>query len=207
MGKSTLSISISVKLKKESQNTTFSILEILEKRWSPRQFSKKSISLSNINQLFEAARWASSSFNEQPWRFIVGKENDKTYREIFSTLMPANQTWLSDTPLLVLSLAKKTFTMNNQPNRHAWHDVGLAVNNMILQAVDLNIFAHQMAGFYVEKAIEIFKIPSDFEPVSITAFGYLETDSATQDKYLEQKNQRKRNLQEIFVFDKSPWIA
>jgi nitroreductase len=126
-----------------------------------------------LESLFEAARWAASSNNEQPWRYIVGVkgENPEQFDRLASTLVPANA-WAKDAPVLILSVAKTRFSQNNNPNRVALHDVGMATENLVLQALSEGIYVHQMGGFDVGKAREVFAIPEGFEPVAMIALGY-----------------------------------
>ncbi len=149
------------------------ILDLLKRRWSPRAFSDRPVEKDKLNSLLEAARWAASCFNEQPWRFIIATKEDKTeYDKLFSTMVEANQAWAHQAPVLMLTVAKLNFEKTQKPNRHALHDVGLAMGNLSLQATELGLFLHQMAGFSVTKARELFEIPPDAEPVAMVAIGY-----------------------------------
>ena len=149
------------------------INELLQKRFSPRAFEDRSVSRETVRTLLEAARWAPSSFNEQPWRFLVATRDDPTdFAKLLECLVPGNQEWAKDAPVLMLSVAKVTFSRNDKPNRHAYHDVGLAVSQLIVQATALGLRAHQMAGYDVEKARENYVIPEGFDPVAVLAIGY-----------------------------------
>ena len=126
----------------------YPIHELIKQRWSPLAFNIRPVEPEKIASLLEAARWAASCFNEQPWFFIVAtQDNAQEYEKLFSCLVEANQTWAKDAPLLMLSVAKLSFTRNNKPNRHALHDLGFAVGNLTLQAQALGLFVHQMGGF------------------------------------------------------------
>lgn len=152
---------------------TIEIHPLIEKRWSPRAFSDRPIEAEALLQLFEAARWAASSYNEQPWRFIVATRDDLLhYARLLGCLSEFNQKWADNAPVLMLSIAKTHFDRNDKPNRHAFHDVGLAMGNLITQATSLGIYVHQMAGFDPEKAREMLEIPEGFEPVAMCAIGY-----------------------------------
>ena len=146
--------------------------DLILRRWSPRIFSDKPISSQELTALFEAARWAASSYNEQPWRFLVGRKGDETYQKIFATLAEFNQGWVKTAPVLVLSLGKKTFTNNGSPNRYALHDTGAASATLALQATANGMHAHSMGGFDTEMVRASFAIPSDFEVGAVTAIGY-----------------------------------
>jgi nitroreductase len=155
------------------------IHELLQKRFSPRQFEDRAVSKETIRTLLEAARWAPSSFNEQPWRFIVATKDDPAeFEKLFACLKPGNQEWAKSAPALMLSAAKRTFTKNDKPNRHAFHDVGLAVSQLIAQATALGLHVHQMGGYHADKARETFGIPEEFDPVAAIAIGYSSVEPA-----------------------------
>lgn len=143
-------------------------------RWSPRAFSEQSVSLDDLALLLEAARWAPSCANEQPWRFIVARKEDAdSFAKILSVLDEGNQIWTKYAPVLMLTNAKRTFGATGKPNRWAPHDAGLALGSLTLQASALGIFVHPMAGFDADKARSVFQIPDDFEPMAAVAIGYL----------------------------------
>ena len=149
------------------------IHELLQKRYSPRAFDGRTVAKETLRTLFEAVRWAPSSFNEQPWRFIVATQEDMAeFERLLSCLVPGNQTWAKNAPVLALSVAKLHFTRNDKPNRHASHDVGLAVAQLVTQATALGLAVHQMAGFDIEVARTTYTIPESFEPVAAIALGY-----------------------------------
>jgi nitroreductase len=150
------------------------VIEPIAKRWSPRAFSSKAIDPKILDTLFEAARWSASSYNEQPWRFMVAsKDNHDHYQNMLSVANEWNQKWASLAPVLVLTVAKTHFSHNDKPNKHAWYDLGAAVASFSLEAAAHNIFVHQMAGIDPAKAKEIFAIPQGYEVVSLLAVGYL----------------------------------
>jgi nitroreductase len=153
--------------------TQHPIHELLRRRWSPHAFSPRPIETEKLQSLFEAARWAPSSFGEQPWVFIVAtKENPADYAKMFECLVEGNRAWASTAPVLVLSVASLSFAHNGKPNRHALHDVGAAMADLTLQAMSEGIFVHQMAGIDVNKARETYNIPATHEPVAGAAIGY-----------------------------------
>ena len=119
--------------------------DLILRRWSPRAFSDKEVSAAELKTLFEAARWAASSSNEQPWRFLVGRRGDATYQKIFNALVEFNQTWAGRAPVLVLSVAKKTFTEKGHPNAHSLHDTGASHGKSGL-AGDRQRLAHSFDG-------------------------------------------------------------
>jgi len=154
-------------------STDHPVLEILRKRWSPRAFSNRTIEKADILSLFEAARWAPSCFNDQPWQFIIAKQDDEeSFHRMLDCLVEKNQVWAKNSYLLVLAVARITFRTRGSVNRHSLHDMGLAIQNLMLQATSLGLYTHAMAGFSVEKARETYEIPDDFQPITAIAVGY-----------------------------------
>ena len=153
-------------------DTQYPIHDLLRHRWSPRAFDERPLEPEKLKSLFEAARWAPSSNNEQPWRFLVAvKDNKSEYDRLFNCLVEANQQWAHRAPTLMLSLAKLKFE-DGSLNRHALHDTGMAVENLVIQATALGLVAHQMAGFRVDQMRTDCQIPGDYDPVAIIAIGY-----------------------------------
>jgi nitroreductase len=148
------------------------VLPIIHQRWSPRSFADRDVSPALLHKLFEAARWAPSSFNEQPWRFFVGVRNSSTYNKIASSLVPFNQAWALKAPILILGVAKTKFSHNNTPNGYAVYDLGAATALLTLQAASLGLFTHQMAGFDHDAARQVLEVPEDYALGSVTALGY-----------------------------------
>jgi len=186
--------------------TEYPIADILRRRWSPRAFSDRFVEPEKLRSLFEAARWAASSFNEQPWCFIVAtKQKLEEHARLLSCLVEKNQQWARQAPVLMVSVAKMNFDHTGKPNRHACHDVGLAVGNMIVQATALDLFVHQMAGFSPERVREIYGVPPDFEPVAAIAIGYTADIDALPEPFRQQElRERSRNPINSFVFE-SRW--
>jgi nitroreductase len=149
-----------------------SIHPLISTRRSIRAFADREVSADELHALFDAARWAASAFNEQPWRFIVARKNEAGFQEMCSCLNEWNRNWAKHASFLVLAMTKQTLTQTGKPNRHASHDLGLAIGNLSTQATASGIYLHQMAGFDVQQAIEVFNLPADFEPVTIIAGGY-----------------------------------
>jgi nitroreductase len=150
------------------------ILDLLSRRWSPRAFADRPVEAEILRTLFEAARWAPSSFNEQPWRFIVAtREDPDDYAKLLSCLVEWNRQWAQGAPVLLLSTASSSFAKNGKANPHGWHDVGLAMMSLAVQATELGIHLHQMAGFDSERARQLYVIPAGFDPVAMAAIGYL----------------------------------
>jgi nitroreductase len=153
----------------------YPILEAVKRRWSPRAFADQPVEAEKLLSILEAARWAASSANEQPWRFLVAtKDHPEDYARLLDCLREKNRSWASRAPVLMLTIAKGHFRDDEaSQNRHAWHDLGLAVGNLSLQATALGLYVHQMASIYPERAREVYGIPAGFEPVTALALGYL----------------------------------
>ncbi len=149
------------------------IHKLISERKSIRAFADRSIDDETIIHLFEAARWAPSSLNEQPWRFIVArKEDSESFEKILSCLNEMNRVWAQHSAMLMITVAKKSFSSRDVQNMYAMHDVGLAIGNLSLQATALDIFLHQMGGINKEKIRLLFEVPDEYEIVSIIAGGY-----------------------------------
>jgi nitroreductase len=178
------------------------IHDVIARRWSPRAFDERPVEQATLKSLFEAARWAPSSNNEQPWRFIVAsKETSTDYDRLFACLVEGNRKWAFRAPVLILSVASLLFEDDGKPNRHALHDTGMAAENFVLQATALGLQAHQMAGFDTQKARETCLIPTGFDPVAMIALGY-PGDPAVLPDYLREREIKPRERQPIgdFVF-------
>jgi len=182
--------------------TRYPIHELLRERWSPRAFADRMVEPEKLRSLLEAARWAPSSSNEQPWSFIVAtKEHAGEYERLLSCLVEGNVRWAQHAPVLMLSVATLVFERNQKPNRHAFHDVGLAVENLIIQGTALGLFVHQMAGFHTDRARETYGIPDGYDPVAAMVIGYLDDPGRLPDDLREREMaQRTRKPLESFVF-------
>ena len=151
----------------------YPIHDLLRRRWSPRAFADRPVEPDKLRSLLEAARWAPSSFNEQPWAFVVAtRDMPEEFARVLGCLVEFNQGWAKAAPVLMLTFAHTAFDRNGQPNRHAWHDVGLAMANLVVQATVEDLGVHQMAGILPDKARAEFHVPPDWEPVSGAAIGY-----------------------------------
>lgn len=180
----------------------FPIHDLLGRRWSPRAYDDRAIEPEKLKSLFEAARWAPSSNNAQPWRFIVAsKDHEADWKRLLACLVESNRTWAHRAPVLILSVASLNFEDDAKPNRHAFHDTGMAVENLVLEATALGLVAHQMAGFDVEKARADLKIPPGYEPVAMIAVGYPGDPNLLTER-LKQRElaPRERNPISTFVF-------
>lgn len=180
----------------------YPILDLLRRRWSPRAFADRLVEPEKLRGLLEAARWAPSSYNEQPWSFLVATKDDpENFQRLLSCLVEGNQAWAQFAPVLMISIARLNFAQNGQPNRHAFHDVGLAAENLVIQAMALDLMVHQMAGFYPDKAREVFRIPPGYEPVAAIAVGYPgEPDRLPEKLRQRELAPRTRKMLREFVF-------
>ncbi|MGC2765662.1 MAG: nitroreductase family protein [Candidatus Acidiferrum sp.] len=153
--------------------TDHPVHELIRERWSPRAFSDKVVPAEVLRSLFEAARWAPSSSNEQPWAFIVAtKEDSATHGKVLSTLVEANQSWAKHAPVLGIAVSELAFARTGKPNRNAFYDTGAAMAHLTTEATARGLFVHQMAGFDPQKAIQVFSIPAGWEPIAAFAIGY-----------------------------------
>jgi len=153
--------------------TQHPVHELIRERWSPRAFSEKAVSPEILQSLFEAARWAPSSNNEQPWAFLVGTRGDgDTFKKILGTLVEFNQAWANHAPVLAVAVSELAFAKSGHPNRNAFYDTGAAVSQLTTEATSRGLSVHQMAGFDPLKAVEAFAIPNGWEPIAAFALGY-----------------------------------
>lgn len=192
-------------MKNKPATTSVNIHEIIRNRWSPRAFdATRDVSNAVLAALLEAARWAPSCFNEQPWRYVVCvKSKDETgWRNALSILSEKNSQWAKNAPVLILSAAKHNFSHNGKANRWAMYDAGAASASLCLQAVALGLVVHQMGGFDVAGAREVFHLPDDCTPMAMMAVGYqAESDVLDEDFRAAELAARSRvPLAEQFYF-------
>jgi nitroreductase len=182
--------------------TSSPIHDIVATRWSPRAFDNKPVAPEKLRSLFEAARWAASSYNAQPWYFIVATKDDpKNFQKILDSLVEFNQSWAKNAPVLALSVAGLKFEHNGEPNRHAFHDVGQAAATLAVEANAQGLQIHQMAGILPDKARELFSIPAGYEAVAGIAIGYPGKAESLPDQLRERENApRARKPLNSFVF-------
>jgi nitroreductase len=153
--------------------TDHPVHDLILRRWSPRAFSDKAVSPDVLRSLFEAARWAASSYNDQPWSYLVAtKDDEENYSKMLGVLLDMNAAWAKQAPVLAISVARRHLKYNGTPNPVALHDVGAANAQLTLEATSRGLVVHQMAGFHHEKAREVFGIPEGWEPVSAMAIGF-----------------------------------
>ena len=180
--------------------TQHQVHELIQKRWSPRAFSSQPVPAEVLRSLFEAARWAPSSSNEQPWAFLVATADDQeNHAKMLSTLVEFNQAWAKHAPVLAIAVSELAFAKNGHPNRNAFYDTGAAVANLSAEATSRGLFVHQMAGFDPHKAIELFEIPSGWEPIAAFTIGY-PGDPETLPETLRQRELAPRERKPLDTF-------
>ena len=154
-------------------STDYPVHELLAERWSPYAFQDRPVSDADLRSLFEAARWAPSSYNEQPWSYVVAtKQSPEPFGQLLSCLVEANQVWAKAAPVLALGIARLRFVRNDKPNRAAVHDLGLAAGNLLCEATARGLRVHQMIGIFPDRAREIYEIPEHSEAWTGIAIGY-----------------------------------
>ncbi|MBK7028683.1 MAG: nitroreductase family protein [Bacteroidales bacterium] len=151
--------------------TTYHLNDLLYKRWSPRAFSDAPVETEKLQRIFEAARWAPSASNIQPWYFLVGFKGDAVYSGIFETLVEFNQLWVKTAPVLCLAICRVNNPKGTE-NKTRAYDLGQSVAHLSIQATEEGLYVHQMAGFDADKAAELLNISSDFEVRVAFTIGY-----------------------------------
>jgi hypothetical protein len=150
------------------------IAEVLAKRWSPYAFADRPVSKDVICSLFEAARWAASSYNEQPWSYIVASREDPAeFQRVLSCLVEGNQAWAKNAPVLALGCTSLQFKLNAKPNAAAQHDLGQASASLTFEATICGVFVHQMIGILPDKVRELYHVPESVLPLTGLAIGYV----------------------------------
>jgi nitroreductase len=184
--------------------TKYPILDVLTQRWTVRAFSDRLIEPQKLRRLFEAARWAPSSFNEQPWRFIIAtKDQPEEFEKLMSCLLDKNQRWAKSggVPFLMIALSKKTFTYDRRPNRAHIHDIGLALGNFVIQATAMDLHVCQLQGIHLRRVMELYRVPNDFEPTIGCAAGYAGDVNRLPEEFHErERRERTRADFKDFVF-------
>jgi len=184
-------------------DTTREIHDLIRRRWSPRAFADTPVDPQTLEVLFEAARWAPSCFNDQPWEFLVAEQDgDSTFhQQLLMALVEDNRVWAKHAPVLGCSIARTEFNFNGKPNDHARHDVGLAMENLVLEALNQGLYVHQMAGFDPDTVREEFSLPDNREPVAMFALGYPGDPEQLPEELAEaERSSRERKSRDQFVF-------
>ncbi|SHL16669.1 nitroreductase family protein [Hymenobacter psychrotolerans] len=186
--------------------TTYPVHEIIRKRWSPRAFASQPVAPEALEQVFEAASWAASAMNEQPWRYIYAHQADaETFRKMVDCLLPGNQPWAKNAPVLILALAKTQYD-NGTPNGAALHDLGMANANLMLEATAIGLHGHFMGGFDPAKTKEAFQLPDTLQPVAFIALGYMGEAEQLEEPFLsrEKAPRQRKPIGEISFHQQLP---
>lgn len=181
------------------------VLPVIHERWSARAFADRDVSREDLKRVFEAARWAPSSNNEQPWRFVVGTRGTETHRKLHEVLMGFNQSWAGKAPVLILGVAQSTFSRNDMPNLYAVYDLGAASAYLVLQAAALGLTTHQMAGFDRDKARTLLGIPEGFEFGAVIALGYQDHPETLGNEELIRRETTPRERKPFHEFVYAKW--
>lgn len=174
--------------------THYPIHDLLRQRFSTVTFDgDRPVTAATLGSLLEAARWAASCFNEQPWRFLIATKDDpKAYDKMLDCFVEANQTWAKNAYILMISVGKQQFTRNDNPNPYGMYDVGQSLTSLTIQAEAMGLKVHQMGGFDKEKARTVYNIPTGYEPAAAVAIGY-PGDVATFEESLREREQSPRS--------------
>jgi len=177
------------------------LLEAIAKRWSPRAFAEREPTDAELELVFEAARWAASCFNDQPWRYILVRRTEPEFADALAGLVESNQAWAREAPVLGFSLAQPSFTQTGKPNMHAWHDVGAASALLSIQAASIGLLVHQMAGIHRDVVRERFAVPDQFEVVAGLAMGWPGDPQQLAEPYRERElaPRSRRALSETLI--------
>lgn len=183
--------------------TQQAIHELLANRWSGRAYDAgKAVSQEQVVSLLEAARWAPSCFGDQPWRYVFCNKADnmQAWQAAFDCLVPGNQGWAVNAPVLLLICADTLFGHNDKPNKWAAYDTGAATENLCLQATALGLMAHQMGGFDADKARTTFKVPERYQILAMVTVGYQAAIEglSEEDKAREVATRSRKPLDELF---------
>lgn len=174
------------------------VQEILSKRFSGYAFdSSKPVCKEQLVTIAEAGRLAPSSYNEQPWYFIICDKNrdPEGYNKVFQALVEPNQKWAKNAPVLIVVIAATKSSRNGKTNAHAQYDTGAAAFSMMLQATSLGLMAHQMGGFDKDRIGSAFSLTTDLVPMAVMAVGYPSADE-------KQPERKRKPLSENFFFGK-----
>jgi nitroreductase len=192
----------------------YPVLDVVSRRWSPYVYADRPVSAEDLRSLFEAARWAASSYNEQPWRFILAvKAEPESYQRVLACLVEANQVWAVSAPVLAIGCYLDNFSRNGKKNGCAAHDLGLAVGNLSAEATARGLAVHPMAGILPDRVRETFGLPAGVTPLTALAIGYAaDPQEIAPDMVDRELSPRERRPLGETVFGErwsqtSPWIA
>jgi len=178
------------------------ILPVLAERYSPYAFEPRAVESHKLQSCLEAARWSASSYNEQPWRFILAtRDDDAAWATMLGCLVEANRGWAQQAGALIVTVTERTFSQNDKPNRVAEHDIGLAAANFCAQAQAMGLHTHQMAGIDMTSCRVTYKIPEGFDPVTAIAIGYAAPLESIEDEKLRERETAPRTRKPL-----SEWV-
>jgi nitroreductase len=184
----------------DKARTNYPVHDLIRRRRSARVYSTQDISPSEINTILEAASWAPSSMNEQPWQYKYAHKGSHGFNQILDCLMEGNRKWAKDAPILMISIAQTRFSRNQRTNIWAAHDVGMANSNLLIQAVSMDIFGRVMGGFHKDQLKELFHLNEDQDPICVIALGYREDpDKLDAEATAKEYSPRSRFKVEDFV--------
>jgi nitroreductase len=186
----------------KTADTDHAIHALIAERWSPYAFADRDVSAEDLRSLFEAARWAPSSYNEQPWSYLVATRGEPAeFERLLSCLVDANQAWARHAPVLGLGVTRHAFARNDKPNAAAEHDLGLAAGGLLVEATARGLVVHQMIGILPERARELYAIPEHSHALTGLAIGY-EGDPETLPDGLRARSLAPRTRKPLaeFVF-------
>ncbi|HUX44181.1 MAG TPA: nitroreductase family protein [Terracidiphilus sp.] len=181
------------------------MLPALRNRWSPRSYTQREVSMADLKALLEAARWAPSSSNEQPWRFVVGRRNSSAYNKIAESLVEFNRDWALAAPVLMVGAARTLGGRRNTPNAYALYDLGAAAALLVVQAVGLGLAAHQMGGFDHDGLRKLLEIPEEYALGSVIAVGYQGEPAALPNETLIARETEPRVRKPLSEIAFSAW--
>jgi len=175
-------------------STQHDVIDLIKNRWSPRSFSAKELTEANIHTILEAGTWAPSANNSQPWKFIYALRGTPGFDKLLSVLAPGNQPWAKNAAALVAAIGIRETPDTNQKIHYYMHDVGMATSYLLLQALEMGVHGHVMAGFSKPNLAEIAALPANEEPVSIIALGYADDPEKLEEPYKTRElTPRSRN--------------
>lgn len=180
----------------EVNDTDYPVEKLFRHRWSPYRFEPRGVETGKLLRCLEAARWSASSYNEQPWSWIIARrEETDAFETMIGCLAEANQEWARNAGALLLTVTRGAFARSGQPNRVALHDLGLAAAQLTLQATAEGLQVHQMAGVNLSRVRVVYEIPEGYDPQTAIAIGYPATDPPADNtqRELEKRDRGPRN--------------
>jgi nitroreductase len=179
---------------------------VIAERWSPYAYDPRPVEREKLLSCLEAARWAPSSYNEQPWTFLLAERTDAAaFQRMLACLVPGNQAWAKNAGVLLLTVVSRNFTRNGQPNRACEHDIGLAAGNFALQAAALGLQAHQMIGIERDQIRREYQVPAGHDPLTAIALGYPAAAQPGTSDPLAQRDLNPRSRKDLGQFVLSTW--